>query len=496
MRMKQQVSRRRMLALTLVAAAAPLAAACGQPAPPTQAPAKPAEQPATKSADAKPGAPQAAAPAAAAKAEEIVFWPRGPSESSVVWEKIVPIAKKLFPELTVNLQPPPEDFAGKFLVAFAGGTAPDSGVTGLSVFRSYVGKKMLKTIQPYVDSDAEVKKLLTDQYVPAAVQGYSLKGQLYATPTVNEAVVVFYHKDAVQQAGLTPPREIENDPTKWNWTSFIDYAKKLNKGSGFRRERFGAIVTYAKDVFGVSQSWGNFAYARGARFLDDEGENWVFNTPEAKEAVQFVVDLIFKHDVHPDVGEASSANVLDRAFFQNGQMGMVVEGEYFSRYLWGTGKPSNGIPFSYDMAMMPVNPTTGKRTNIYHGNGSFMTTQAKSPDAAWKWLKTIFTIEAQQVVTNFWGTRGAHKGTYESWLKTNGNGGPAGLNYEAILKSDADNAPFPTTPYLTPQALLEPTTRNMYDQVFQNKTPVDQGLAQIEKETKAALEKGKAELPK
>jgi ABC-type glycerol-3-phosphate transport system substrate-binding protein len=177
-------------------------------------------------------------------------------------------------------------------------------------------------------------------------------------------------------------------------------------------------------------------------------------------------------------------------------MGMVVEGEYFSRYLWGTGKPSNGIPFNYDMAMMPVNPTTGKRTNIYHGNGSFMTTQTKNADATWKWLKTIFTTEAQQIVTNFWGTRGAHKGTYESWLKTNGNGGPAGLNYEAILKSDGDTAPFPTTPYLTPQALLEPTTRLMYDQVFQNKTPVDQGIAQIDKETKAVLEKGKAELPK
>jgi hypothetical protein len=77
----------------------------------------------------------------------------------------------MFPELTASLQAPPEDFAGKFLVAFAGGTAPDGGVTGLSVFRSYIGKKMLKSIQPYVDSDAEVKKMLTEDYVPAAVKG-------------------------------------------------------------------------------------------------------------------------------------------------------------------------------------------------------------------------------------------------------------------------------------------------------------------------------------
>src|SRR5581483_10209188 len=158
--------------------------------------------------------------------------------------------------------------------------------------------------------------------------------------------------------------------------------------------------------------------------------------------------------------------------------------------------PSNGIPFAYDIAQMPFNPTTGKRTNIYHGNGSFLTTQSKNPDATWKWLRTIFSQDAQQVITNFWGTRGAHRGTYDSWLKSFGNGGPPGINVQAIVKADADTYPFPTTPYLTPQALLEPTMRVMYDNVFQNKQKVADGLAQIDKETKALLEKGKAELPK
>lgn len=502
--MRHGLSRRHLIGLLVGGSAAAMLAACGQTPPPapTAAPSqgaagKPAAPApgtaATKPADA---AKPAAAAAKGAAPAEIIFWPRGPSESQVVWEKILPIAKKMYPELTVTLQPPPEDFAGKFLVAFAGGTAPDSGVTGLSAFRSYIGKKMLRTIQPYVDSDADVKKMLAEEYVPSATKGYSLKGQIYATPTVSESVVVFYNKDAMTQSGLTPPREIDGDASKWNWDTFVDYAKKLNKGTGFRRERFGVIATYSRSTFGVSMSWGNFAYARGARFLDEEGENWIFTGKEPQEAVQYIVDLIKKHDVHPDVGEAASANVLDRAFFQNGQVGMVVEGEYFSRYLWGSGKPSAGIPFGYDMAQMPFNPTTTKRTNIYHGNGSFLTTQSKNPDATWKWLRVIFEKDSQQIITNLWGTRGAHKGTYESWLKSNGNGGPPGLNYEAILKADADTAPFPTTPYLTPEALLEPNMRVMYDNVFQSKMSVADGIAQIDKETKALLEKGKAELPK
>jgi hypothetical protein len=70
---------------------------------------------------------------------------------------------------------------------------------------------------------------------------------------------------------------------------------------------------------------------------------------------------------------------------------------------------------------------------------------------------------------------------------------PQGLNYKAIIAADEDTEPFPTTPYLTPAALFEPLVRILYDNVFVNKMPVQEGLAQIEKETLALLEKGKRE---
>ena len=330
--------------------------------------------------------------------------------------------------------------------------------------------------------------------MPAALKGYSHKGQLYAVPTVNESILVFYNKDAIVQAGLTPPREIEEDPKKWNWDTLVEYAKATNKGKGFRRERFGVVATAAKTVDGMAESWGNLYYARGGRLLDEDGERVLFNSPEVREGVQYVVDLIHKHDVHPDVGESTSAGIRDRAFFQNGQVAMVVQGEYFRRYVWGSGKPSEGIKFAYDLALMPFCPATGKRTNIYHGNGSFMISQTKVPDAVWNWLKVIFTKEAQQIITDNWGSRGGHRGTYEQFLKGNADGGPAGLNYQAIIKADEDTYPYPTTPYLTQAALLEPMVRIMYDNVFQNKLSVADGVAQITKETTEALEKAKKEL--
>lgn len=473
------ITRRELLRLSTVGAAtAAILAACGPGAPST--------------ATSVPGA-AAVQPAAGSKAEEITFWPRDPSEQSVVWQNILPIQKQLFPELTVKLEAPAEDLPGKLLVAYAGGTAPDSVVTGLNAFRSMVGKKMLSPIQSYIDADNDVKNRLPE-YVPAAIKGYTYKSQLYAVPTVNESIVFWYNKDAIVQAGLTPPREIEDDPKKWNWDTVVTYAKALNKGTGFRRERFGVVCTGEKGPSAFNEAWGNLLYAGGGRFLDDGGETCTFNSAATRDTLQWIVDLIFKYDVHPDVGESSSAQVRDRAFFQNGQVAMVVQGEYFRRYLWGSGRPSAGIPFNYDLARMPYSPATGKRTNIYHGNGSYLISQSKNPDATWKWLKVILTKEAQQIITDTWGSRGGNAGTYAAWLKSNAGGGPDGLNYNAMISADADAEPYRATPYLTNNAMLEPATRILYDNVFLSTMPVAEGASQIEKETNSLLDKAKKEM--
>jgi multiple sugar transport system substrate-binding protein len=418
------------------------------------------------SACAPAGAPQSTgAPGAAAETNAIIHWGRNPTEEEVVWSKLVTLAGEMYPELSITLQSPPENMVEKLLIAFAGGTAPDTAVGGLSSFRGWIGIDMIDSIQDFVDGDADVQGWLPD-YVPAAIQGYSFQGDLYGVPTVNEGIFLWYHKDAIVEAGLTPPAEIEDDPAQWTWDTVLEYANQLNQGEGFRRDRFGIIATSAKGINGFSESWGNLVYANDGRYLDEAGEEFLFDSPQVAEAVQWVVDLTHTHDVQPNPGEMSAASILDRAMFQNGQLGMVVQGEYFRRYLWGSGKPSEPIPFAYDFALMPFSPSTGKRTNIYHGNGSFMTTQSTKPDAAWQWLKVIFTPEAQQIITDNWGSRGAHRGTYESFLSSNAGGGPDGLNYAAFTKVDEGTVAYPTTAYLTKEAMMEPTVRIMYDNVF------------------------------
>ncbi len=474
--MLDKLSRRKFLQLASFGATAALLAACT----PAAAPGGGSE-----------AGTEAGAGVAAAKTE-LVHWGRNPTEEEVVWKKIVDVAAEMFPDISITLQSPPEQMVEKLLVAFAGGTAPDSAVGGLSSFGGWIGIDMINPIQSFIDADAEVQGWLPE-YVPAALQGYSHEGELYGVPTVNEGIFLWYHKDGLLEAGLTPPAEIEDDPEAWNWDTVVQYAQALNQGEGFRRDRFGIIATSNRGVNGWSESWGNLIYARGGRFLDETGEEFTLDSPETAEALQWVVDLTHKYDVQPNTSEMGSADILDRAMFQNGQLGMVIQGEYFRRYLWGSGKPSEPIPYAYDFALMPFNPVSKQRTNIYHGNGTFMTTQAKAPDKAWEWLKVVFTQQAQQIITDNWGSRGAHRGTYDSFLESNAGGGPDGLNYAAFTKVDEGTAAYPTTPYLTKEAMLEPMWRIVYDNIFPATMTVEEGLAQIRDETVTLLDRGREE---
>ena len=246
--MLEKLSRRKFLQLSGFGATAAILAACAPGAAPQA------------------GSDAGAAPAAAGT--ELIHWGRNPTEEEVVWKPIVALAKEMYPELNIVLQSPPEEMVQKLLIAFAGGTAPDMAVGGLSSFGGWIGINMINSLQSFIDADAEVQGWLPE-YVPAALEGYSQQGQLYGVPTVNEGIMLWYHKDAILEAGLTPPAEIEDDPAAWNWNTVAEYALALNQGEGFRRDRFGIIATSNKGINGWSESWGNLVYANGGRFLDE-----------------------------------------------------------------------------------------------------------------------------------------------------------------------------------------------------------------------------------
>ena len=109
------------------------------------------------------------------------------------------------------------------------------------------------SLQEYLKADRAVGANLKE-FAPSTVQAYTFDDKLYAVPATNEGIVLWYHKDAFAEARLPLPREIEDDPARWNWNTVTDMARALNRGSGVERARYGLMVTGRKTNAAISES--------------------------------------------------------------------------------------------------------------------------------------------------------------------------------------------------------------------------------------------------
>jgi multiple sugar transport system substrate-binding protein len=403
------------------------------------------------------------------------IWARSTSDKAV-FDRIAEVVQAQAPHLAVTTEAV-SGIYDKLVVALASGTTPDLAVVNMPFGVPMVGQGAFVRLQPYLAKDRATEQELKS-FAPPALQAYRFKNEQYAIPITNETIVLWYNADLLRQANLTPPAEIENDPQRWNWDTLLDYARRLNRGRDQTREVFGLWVGS-----GIQASWGNLVYSNGGRILNKAASKMVLSEPAAAEGIQWCVDAIWRHDVAPQ--PATTQAEPNRVLFANGRLAMVWDGEFFRRYLFGPQTPQ-GVPFRFDLAQIPFAPRTRKRFNVFHSLGLPILRDTKAPDGAWDYLRVFATKEAQQHITDGWGSRGGNQKTYEPWLRSNAGGGPP-ANYAAIVKSDAHGMVYPASPYLPSNELTEPLNRLM-PQIFDNKLPVRSGLQQIDQETNAKLE--------
>jgi multiple sugar transport system substrate-binding protein len=405
----------------------------------------------------------------------VAVWARGATDK-VVFDQITPLVEQRYPHLAITTEP----VAGiheKIVVALAGGGAPELAVINMPSGVPLIGQQSFHGLQRYLARDRAVEQELKS-FAPPALQAYRVKGELFAIPVTNETIVLWYNEDLLRQANLVPPHEIENDPQKWNWNTLLEYARKLNRGREQDRDLFGLYIGA-----GIQASWGNLVYSNGGRILAEDGSKMLLSQAAPADAVQWAVDTIWKADVGPQ--PATLRTTPHRTLFTGGKLAMVMDGEFFRRNLFGAQAPQ-GVPFKFNLAQMPFAPRTNKRANVFHTLALPILRGSKSPDAAWQYLKVFVTKDAQQFITDGWGSRGGNEKTYESWLQRNAGGGPP-ANYAAIVKSDSHGIPYPASPYLGANETFEPLNRIM-PQIFDNAVAVRTGLQQMDQETNARLE--------
>lgn len=267
------------------------------------------------------------------------------------------------------------DYWVKIQTLIAGGTAPDVFIAfSAADLINLANKGALLDLTPYAESD---KNFSQDEYFPVLIDAFTHKGRFYGLPSGFTPEVLYYNKDAFDEAGLEYPDD------DWTWETFLETAQKLTK-----RDEKGKIIRFGTSVQLYPRYWLLFIQQNGGSFLNVDKTRCIINSPEALEAVKFIHSLYSKYQVVPGYREPGE-QASDYRLFASGRSCMFIGG----RWLTVTFRQKKDL--RWGIAQLPKKKV---RITILDYMGWVVSSQTKHPQLAWEFVKYLAGEEGQRYI--------------------------------------------------------------------------------------------------
>jgi len=353
--LSRNLSRRTLLAST--GALSPLlvaTAACLRRA----GPGTPAEQPAFK---------------VGSRPVELRLHVRSGAEQDTLEERL-PIFEQQFKGVTVKVEDfPGGEYQAKIVALFAGNALGDVLWGGNAQSQSLLWAHMgaLRAVDDLVRAD----KLDLNQYYTASVEGGKLDGKLYGLPLkLHPSFCILYHNaSAVREAGAVPPE------ANTTWEQLIELGKRLQRSEGGQVVRWGLLIPAGSQPMQFFACW---ARSWGTEVYSEDGKKALLDDPRFQQAMQFIHDLMFKHQVSPTPEQLSKLGGTDNAFLA-GSIGLFQ----------GASSQKGLLPrvqgkFEMSNSLMPKGPA-GVRGSIAISDYIHVSTQTKFVPEGWELTKFL-----------------------------------------------------------------------------------------------------------
>jgi multiple sugar transport system substrate-binding protein len=305
----------------------------------------------------------------------------GSVEEKAVWEKIAQQFTEKTPAVKVEAEHIPSDYFTKVQTAIAGGDAADVILMEDKPTSGYAKKGFFKELDTYLAQDSGFKM---DDYYTVLFDGLKYRGKLYGLPQHWLTQSIAYNKNILAAAGVKLPPRDTSDQT-WNWTTFLDAAKKLTTNVGGKQQWGFPLTDYSWT------RWRMWVWQNGGEVLSKDLKQCVLDTPAAVEGLQFYADLMNKHHVAPTNDERrADGNLDDLSLFAQGKAAMIATPPYFHQLR------SRIKDFEWDVAPMP----RSKRFAAPLWPDSISVNAAsKNPDAAFALVRHVVGTDGQKTVT-------------------------------------------------------------------------------------------------
>jgi multiple sugar transport system substrate-binding protein len=263
---------------------------------------------------------------------------------------------------TVELEFRPGDqYWDKIQTEFAGGQAPDITLNQIDWLVPGASRGMFVDLKPYYERDeVDLSGLWYDME-----QEWGYEGGMYGALLYAGGQALYYNKDLLAAAGETAPA------ADWTWDDLLASAQKL--------------TNEAEGIYGVTLSnpnppyWGcAFIHGAGGTVLNDARDECTLNSPEARAALQWLVDLTFTHKVAPVMVQ------------EEGMENPFLTGKV-AYYFGGTWEEAatRTASFDWDFLHMPAHPETGVISVQMGSNAWSILSTTSNADAAWEVVKFL-----------------------------------------------------------------------------------------------------------
>ncbi|MBA4493318.1 ABC transporter substrate-binding protein [Paenactinomyces guangxiensis] len=278
-------------------------------------------------------------PAGANGRVTIKFYTHG-NGANYNWKQTIAAFEKKYPNIKVDLvvlseKGDTQEATKKLDLAAASGEEMD--VLMFSDPATYAQRVGLGMVAPLDDFIAKEGYKVNEEYKVDT----KLNGKYYALPGKFNPWYVLLNKDHLDEAGLPVPKD-------WTWDQFMDYAKKLKKGSGatkrygvyFHGPQGGGWMEYLKLALGNQPEHTEFIKADGSSNLD---------SPLFRKSLEMRLKME-KVDKSSTPYEAMLSQKLHyRAQFFNQSASMILIGSWMNTELGGTDQ----FPLKFQVAVAP-----------------------------------------------------------------------------------------------------------------------------------------------
>lgn len=210
-----------------------------------------------------------------------------------------------------------------------------------------------------------------NDYYPAPVEAFTFQGELQCMPQNVSSLVVYYNTDLFQEAGLGQPEQ------GWTWDEFRETGEALTRGDVRGIGIEPSVIRLAP-----------FVWSNGGEVVDDDTAptGFTLDTPEAKEALQFLVDLAHA-ELIPTEKELAAQDLETR--FMTSKLGMLLSSRRDTPEL----REVRGL--NWDVAPLPV---ADEPVGVLHSDGYCIAAQSDDTSAAADFI-AYATGEQGQTIT-------------------------------------------------------------------------------------------------